>query len=82
MSIEFLLIIFEYKFVSHVVHCQWGDWMYTDCSVSCGSGTRTKSRIPKVSPEYGGIACDGPDSDEETCNVHNCPGIYVSLNPS
>ena len=77
-----LIVMFEYKFVSNVVHCEWGDWMFTECSVTCGGGTRTKSRIPKVSPEYGGIACDGPDSVEETCNVENCPGIYVSLNPS
>ena len=56
--------------------------MFSDCSVTCGNGTRTKSRIPKVSPEYGGMVCDGPDSVEETCNAHNCPGTYVSLNSS
>ena len=78
----YVTIIFEYKFVSRVVHCQWGDWMFTDCSVSCGGGTRTKYRIPKVSPEYGGIACDGPDAVEETCNVDDCTGIYISLKPS
>ena len=54
--------------------------MFSDCSVTCGGGARTKSRIPKVSAEYEGIACDGPDSVEETCNVNNCPGKYVSLN--
>ena len=56
--------------------------MIGNCSVTCGGGTRTKSRTPKVAPEYGGIACEGPDSVEEICNAHNCPGIYVSLNPS
>ena len=76
------IFIFEYTFVSHVVHCQWGDWMIGNCSVTCGGGTRTKSRTPKVSPEYGGIACEGPDSVEEICNLHKCPGIYDSLNPS
>ena len=56
--------------------------MIGNCSVTCGGGTRTKYRIPKVSPEYGGIACDGPDSVEETCNVDDCTGIYISLKPS
>ena len=56
--------------------------MIGNCSVTCGGGTRTKSRTPKVAPEYGGIACEGPDSVEEICNLHKCPGIYDSLNPS
>ena len=62
------------KFMNIKVHCQWGNWNVGDCSKSCGGGTRTRTRTPKVLPEHGGDQCDGPDSIDESCNIQGCQG--------
>lgn len=50
---------------------EWSTW--TDCSLSCGSGKQSRSRIC-VGPFYGGSGCDGSFQDNRTCNDHHCPG--------
>ena len=60
--------------------CQWGEWSINDCSVTCGLGTRTKTRTKKVSALYRGEQCDGPSAIEENCNTHECPGIIFCVN--
>ena len=37
---------------------------------------RINTRVHDVSAEHGGEECDGPDSVEESCNTHECPGKY------
>ena len=53
----------------------WSDWTWWgSCSVSCGGGTRERSReCNNPSPENGGKDCLGPIVDTGSCNEHACP---------
>ena len=69
------------------VNGNWGQWKYTECTVSCGGGKWTKRRFcdnPK--PEHGGQRCNdgviGPLGQlgefeskvtNEPCNTQLCP---------
>ena len=58
------------------VNCKWSDWQVGECSVSCGGGTRTKSRSKSVEEENGGV-CVGGATAQEVCNDKGCPGKIV-----
>jgi hypothetical protein len=47
----------------------WNEW--TDCSLTCGTGSQTRSR-PNIAPMYGGKACPS-DQETRTCNTFDCP---------
>jgi hypothetical protein len=46
----------------------WGD-----CSVTCGDGTRSKTRSVETEAANGGAECTGELSVEETCHAGHCP---------
>ncbi|XP_022314749.2 adhesion G protein-coupled receptor B1-like isoform X1 [Crassostrea virginica] len=48
----------------------WGDW--TPCSVTCGSGSRVRSRAC-IPPQHGGRDCNGLTYDMSTCSLPECP---------
>nr|XP_022315094.1 thrombospondin-2-like isoform X1 [Crassostrea virginica] len=48
----------------------WGDW--TPCSVTCGSGSRVRSRAC-IPPQHGGRECHGLTFDMSTCSLPACP---------
>ncbi|KAL9955604.1 hypothetical protein ACROYT_G036949 [Oculina patagonica] len=55
-------------------YSQWGDW--TKCSVSCGTGQRSRSRTcTNPPPSSGGKDCSGLGPDKETgeCDSGGCP---------
>ena len=62
----------------------WGTWTpYASCSVTCGSGTQTRTRnCDTPTPAHGGLQClkaDGTrastDSESQTCTQPaGCPG--------
>lgn len=55
----------------------WNEWMqWSDCTVSCGYGTRNRSRTCK-GPYYKGKECDGPKDETESCNAFSCPGRRI-----
>lgn len=64
-----------------VRHCpingNYTEWTeFTSCSLTCGGGTRNRSRTclnPR--PQYGGLNCSslGPAQEGEDCNTHACP---------
>ncbi|XP_033762737.1 coadhesin-like [Pecten maximus] len=56
----------------------FGDWVPTLCSVSCGGGERSLSRsrtCTNPSPQYNGKNCEGDNTEykTETCNSNPCP---------
>ncbi|XP_041355591.1 hemicentin-1-like isoform X3 [Gigantopelta aegis] len=62
------------------VNGQWGKWgpyTYTQCSVTCGAGTRTyeqKRACNNPAVQFGGMECVGSDTDTgtSTCNLGVC----------
>ena len=54
----------------------WSEWTdFTECSESCGGGTKTRSRsCTNPAPADGGAQCQGESSEEETCNTEACAG--------
>lgn len=56
------------------VDCFYDEWLpWTECTVSCGGGTRRTSRN-YTAEQYGGVSCEESNgTKEEECNVHSCP---------
>ncbi|KAJ8312947.1 hypothetical protein KUTeg_010320 [Tegillarca granosa] len=56
-------------FVSCPVNGEWGNWTsWSDCSVSCERGYRTRTRqCNEPSPNFGGMPCVGNSYDAEEC---------------
>ena len=50
---------------------RWGTWgAYGACSVTCGSGNQTRTRLCNAPPpSLGGLPCPGSDSTTQTCNT-------------
>jgi len=55
--------------------CRWGQWSaYSACSVSCGGGQKSRSRIVEQVAEQGGKPCNRTVSMMVTpCNTQECP---------
>ena len=63
-----------------LVDCVWekfGAW--GQCSVTCGNGTKTRTREKSIQESNGGKPCDGNPTEEKTCNERECPGEYSFL---
>merc|ERR1719367_2416488 len=66
------LLKMQNKSYLDIVDCQVSEWRAQECSVSCGGGTRMKSRSVLIQPQGGGMACP-PLYDREPCNEDDCP---------
>ncbi|CAH1773254.1 unnamed protein product, partial [Owenia fusiformis] len=52
---------------------RFGSWSnYSVCSVSCGGGIQTRTRVC-IGPENGGKPCEGPTSETRECSTSPCP---------
>ncbi|XP_067655539.1 sushi, von Willebrand factor type A, EGF and pentraxin domain-containing protein 1-like isoform X1 [Haliotis asinina] len=58
-----------------VVNGNWGEWSKkTQCSASCGGGTRSRSRrCDSPPPDEDGDTCVGVSEETEECNNDACP---------
>eukprot|EP01004_Peranema_trichophorum_P002529 NODE_1581_length_1896_cov_175.363790_g1339_i0.p1 GENE.NODE_1581_length_1896_cov_175.363790_g1339_i0~~NODE_1581_length_1896_cov_175.363790_g1339_i0.p1 ORF type:complete len:386 (-),score=157.57 NODE_1581_length_1896_cov_175.363790_g1339_i0:7-1164(-) len=48
----------------------WGLW--STCSVSCGGGSRSRTRVISFQPQNGGAACPAT-TETSDCNTQKCP---------
>jgi len=56
------------------VDCKVEDWSsWSDCSATCGGGTKTRGRGVVQEAENGGAPCPALE-EEESCNTDQCPG--------
>ena len=54
----------------------YGSWI--SCSVTCGGGTKSRSRsCTKPSPDNGGDECTGEATEAENCGTASCPGETI-----
>jgi len=54
---------------------KWGVWTgWSKCSVTCGSGTISRSRTC-TEPKYRGKPCVGSNNEDKSCDTGNCPGL-------
>ena len=59
------------------VHCKWGNWTFSSCSVTCGTGTKNGTREKDVEESNGGT-CTGQFTETVSCKVADCP-VRTSL---
>ncbi|KAB5517168.1 hypothetical protein PHYPO_G00186550 [Pangasianodon hypophthalmus] len=54
---------------------KWSSWVsWGACSVSCGGGTRQRTRLcASPAPKHGGRQCEGNDVHIDFCNSEPCP---------
>ncbi|XP_036397842.1 adhesion G protein-coupled receptor B2-like isoform X1 [Megalops cyprinoides] len=65
------------------VHGLWEEWSpWSLCSVTCGRGSRTRTRSC-MAPQHGGKACGGPELQSKVCNIAVCPveGQWLDWSP-
>uniref|UniRef100_A0AAV2KYV0 Ig-like domain-containing protein n=1 Tax=Knipowitschia caucasica TaxID=637954 RepID=A0AAV2KYV0_KNICA len=55
---------------------KWSSWVtWAACSVSCGGGTRQRTRLcASPAPLHSGRQCEGSDVQVDFCNSNPCPG--------
>ena len=59
-----------------IVDCEWSPYTeWSDCSKSCGGGTRISNRTILKNAIDGGQECKGEALKIESCNDQLCPGI-------
>ena len=62
------------KHIYFLVNCQWTSWgSWQSCSVSCGGGTRRRTRTKYIIDQNGGLDCTGDNQEFQNCNTNSCP---------
>ena len=59
----------------------WSEWtVWTDCSVTCGTGSQSRSRTcNNPVPVSNGLDCDGELTDTQVCTAFPCDGTFASV---
>ena len=74
-------LAFNKSIFGYLVDGEWSNWSaYGDCSVTCGNGSRTRSRecdLPE--PSGGGSPCSGESQQTVECKEITCPGMSLLL---
>lgn len=63
------------KYANLLVDGAYTRWSnYSSCTVSCGTGTKTRNRsCTNPRPQHGGNDCRGSSTQTERCFLRNCP---------
>ncbi|XP_063781355.1 SCO-spondin-like [Pseudophryne corroboree] len=63
------------RLACQAVNGNWSQWTpWSDCSSTCGGGFQNRYRFcTEPAPSGGGSPCEGPDREEEPCNLEHCP---------
>ena len=72
---------FNKSISGYIVDGEWSNWSnYGDCSVTCGNGTRIRSReCNSPEPSGGGSPCSGESQQTDECKTITCPGGSLIL---
>ena len=72
----FVQMYFMIKTVLKSTDGNWGDWTsWSTCSVTCGGGTQSRTRLCNFPPpSNGGLICPGSSFENGTCNTQSCLG--------
>ncbi|XP_052097131.1 uncharacterized protein LOC127732114 isoform X8 [Mytilus californianus] len=71
-----ILFILSTSVAGNGVWSKWSD--YSTCSVTCGGGVQTKSRMcSNRAPNENGHNCSGNNVDERICNTQNCSNPFT-----
>ncbi len=64
-----------YLIVLLLLDGNWGAWSsLSTCTVTCGGGTQSHTRLcNNPPPSNGGAACPGSSSENAPCNLQLCP---------
>ena len=54
------------------VDCEWSNWTWSECSVTCGNGERLGTRTVLRERQGAGQACSGRSSTREVCSQKAC----------
>merc|ERR1712008_633306 len=68
----------DISFITHPVDCFWGTWSsWTSCPVTCGRGSRIRSRQVEQIATNGGRPCkEGDRMESGTCGTQSC-SVYA-----
>lgn len=68
-------LISVYKIKKSKVKSGWSNWgVWGSCSVTCGGGVQTRSRVcTNRLSKYGGAGCLGNNLQSRACNINGCP---------
>jgi hypothetical protein len=56
------------------INGQWGEWgEWGKCSAQCGPGKQHRERKIAIHAQFGGVPCEGPDQEEQNCEIKPCP---------
>lgn len=73
-----LYSVCEYKRSIDCEYSNYSEW--SNCSASCGSGTKSKHRFITVKSQLYGTPCYNSTLTElEHCNTHSCPGSNIGI---
>ena len=57
-----------------LVNCQWAAWgSWQSCSVTCGGGTKQRTRTKSILAQNGGLDCNGDHQESQFCGTDICP---------